>query len=57
MYKKTSLIFALGTKVISVFSVVHYIACFMMDRIKDSAGEGSRNVISVFPVPSLLCEF
>lgn len=30
---------------------------FMKNRIKDQAGEGCGNVISVFPVPSPLCEF
>lgn len=34
MYKKNSLIFALGTKVIAVFSVVHSIACFHDEQNK-----------------------
>lgn len=57
MYKKNSLVFALGTKVIAVFAVVHSIACFFrMNRTKDRRREGCTNVISAFPVPSLLCE-
>lgn len=34
MYKKNSLIFALSTKVIAVFSVVHSIACFHDEQNK-----------------------
>lgn len=58
MYKKNSLIFALGTKVIAVFPLCILLHVFMRNRKKRvEGGEGYGNVRSGFPVPSPWGEF
>lgn len=38
-----------------LFCCAFYCMFFRMNRIKDRRREGCKNVISAFPVPSLLC--